>query len=405
KPPRKTVLHLTEKPSRKTVLHLTEKTVAGREDSDDGVGRRVDGDGRREGGQRRRSGEAGRRRRSQGGRTATAEWGGGSTETIAGREDSDGGVGRRVDGAMVGGEIEGFDEEKKKNADDELVVFQILSRLPVKSLMRFNCVCKGWKSIIGKDLHFINLHYTNSEARPDMQCQHRRGYTMDQVNGTIKEYCVSVCGNGGSVYWFTSKGIAPWYDSDPDPEDEYSETLIAFDIGSEQFRIIPIPIFTRPAHLDGLCRYHLIEMDGCPTVLRHYMEFDIWIIVGSDRGTWTWTLSNLAQLGKYSISFCRHLFVMMPSLEAADGLGQQQQDNLQAVVQQQREGSRLLVVAVVAGMVAAVVVVADMVAAVVVVDILNREEVDKPDPAVDILNLEEAGKPDPVADMLQDKLS
>ncbi|CAN1750261.1 hypothetical protein LINPERHAP1_LOCUS3994 [Linum perenne] len=34
--------------------------------------------------------------------------------------------------------------------------------------MRFNCVCKGWKSIIGKDLHFINLHYTNSEARPGL---------------------------------------------------------------------------------------------------------------------------------------------------------------------------------------------------------------------------------------------
>ncbi|CAN0927373.1 Putative F-box protein At4g38870 [Linum grandiflorum] len=50
--------------------------------------------------------------------------------------------------------------------NDDLVVTQILTRLPAKSLMRFKFVCKSWKSIIEQDSHFINLHYTHSQARP-----------------------------------------------------------------------------------------------------------------------------------------------------------------------------------------------------------------------------------------------
>ncbi|XP_026410624.1 putative F-box protein At1g50870 [Papaver somniferum] len=48
-------------------------------------------------------------------------------------------------------------------ADDVVVV--LLSRLPVKSLMRFKCVCKRWKLII-EDPHFIHSHLTHSETRP-----------------------------------------------------------------------------------------------------------------------------------------------------------------------------------------------------------------------------------------------
>ncbi|CAN0914710.1 Putative F-box/kelch-repeat protein At1g62270 [Linum grandiflorum] len=81
----------------------------------------------------------------------------------------------------------GFSEEKKKKkkqirvinvdkdnkadcliVDDDLVVTQILSRLPVKSLMRFKCVCKSWKSSIEQDSHFINLHNSRSQARPGL---------------------------------------------------------------------------------------------------------------------------------------------------------------------------------------------------------------------------------------------
>ncbi|CAN0891734.1 Putative F-box protein At1g50870 [Linum grandiflorum] len=49
---------------------------------------------------------------------------------------------------------------------EDVVVSQILTRLPVKSLMKFKCVSKGWKSTIEKDSHFIDLHRRRSESSP-----------------------------------------------------------------------------------------------------------------------------------------------------------------------------------------------------------------------------------------------
>ena len=40
----------------------------------------------------------------------------------------------------------------------ELIV-QILLRLPVKSLIRFECVCKPWFFLISNDPHFANSHF------------------------------------------------------------------------------------------------------------------------------------------------------------------------------------------------------------------------------------------------------
>ncbi|KAI3951233.1 hypothetical protein MKW92_050425, partial [Papaver armeniacum] len=45
---------------------------------------------------------------------------------------------------------------------DEMVLCDILSRLPVKSLMRFKCVSKSWCSLI-KDPYFIDLHFSRSK--------------------------------------------------------------------------------------------------------------------------------------------------------------------------------------------------------------------------------------------------
>ncbi|KAI3977114.1 hypothetical protein MKX01_042804 [Papaver californicum] len=49
---------------------------------------------------------------------------------------------------------------------NESLVCDILSRLPVKSLMRFKCVCKPWQSLIKNDRHFIDLHFTRSNTAP-----------------------------------------------------------------------------------------------------------------------------------------------------------------------------------------------------------------------------------------------
>jgi hypothetical protein len=38
------------------------------------------------------------------------------------------------------------------------LIIQILLRLPVKSLLRFKCVCKLWLTLIS-DAHFANSHF------------------------------------------------------------------------------------------------------------------------------------------------------------------------------------------------------------------------------------------------------
>src|ERR1044072_8275998 len=46
----------------------------------------------------------------------------------------------------------------------EEVIIEILMRLPVKSLVRFKCVCKSWFSLIS-DPHFASSHFELAAAR------------------------------------------------------------------------------------------------------------------------------------------------------------------------------------------------------------------------------------------------
>ncbi|GAU41608.1 hypothetical protein TSUD_196780 [Trifolium subterraneum] len=57
--------------------------------------------------------------------------------------------------------------EKKKTLPSlpEELIIQILLILPVKSLVRFKCVCKSWFSLIS-DPHFANSHFQLSTATP-----------------------------------------------------------------------------------------------------------------------------------------------------------------------------------------------------------------------------------------------
>ncbi|GAU41604.1 hypothetical protein TSUD_196740 [Trifolium subterraneum] len=58
-------------------------------------------------------------------------------------------------------------EEKNKKALQYLpheLIIQILLRLPVKSLVRFKCVCKSWFSLIS-DPHFANSHFQLSSGK------------------------------------------------------------------------------------------------------------------------------------------------------------------------------------------------------------------------------------------------
>ncbi|KAI3876804.1 hypothetical protein MKX03_035993, partial [Papaver bracteatum] len=50
------------------------------------------------------------------------------------------------------------------------VMVEILSRLPVKSLMRFKSVCKHWLYLIKQDKGLIDLHFNHSKSRLGLLC-------------------------------------------------------------------------------------------------------------------------------------------------------------------------------------------------------------------------------------------
>ncbi|KAI3897149.1 hypothetical protein MKW92_010369 [Papaver armeniacum] len=50
----------------------------------------------------------------------------------------------------------------------DTIATEILSRLPVKSLMRFKCVCKHLRYLIEDDPKFIDLHFMRSKERPGL---------------------------------------------------------------------------------------------------------------------------------------------------------------------------------------------------------------------------------------------
>ncbi|XP_026457574.1 F-box/LRR-repeat protein At2g40920-like [Papaver somniferum] len=62
--------------------------------------------------------------------------------------------------------IIGADDHTRSLPDD--IVIEILSRLPVKSLMQFKSVCKHWLFLIKQDTRLIDLHSSRSKSCPNL---------------------------------------------------------------------------------------------------------------------------------------------------------------------------------------------------------------------------------------------
>ncbi|KAE8674654.1 putative F-box protein [Hibiscus syriacus] len=65
----------------------------------------------------------------------------------------------------------------------EMLVLEILSKLPVKSLTRFRCVCKPWSSSF-ETPHFITKHHQNNLKNNNLNLLLKRchGGTPDDIH-------------------------------------------------------------------------------------------------------------------------------------------------------------------------------------------------------------------------------
>ncbi|KEH22668.1 putative F-box domain-containing protein [Medicago truncatula] len=72
---------------------------------------------------------------------------------------------------------------------DELIV-DILSRLPVKTLMQFKCVCKSWKTLISHDPSFAKLHLQRSPRNTHLTLVSDRS-SDDESNFSVVPFPVS----------------------------------------------------------------------------------------------------------------------------------------------------------------------------------------------------------------------
>ncbi|GAU24895.1 hypothetical protein TSUD_116190 [Trifolium subterraneum] len=81
------------------------------------------------------------------------------------------------------------------------LVEQILCRLPVKSLLQFQCVCKSWKSLISDDPKFIKKHLQMSLSCP-VQSHHH--LIFKSSTGKVVEYLDSSI---SSIFNTVSKSI------------------------------------------------------------------------------------------------------------------------------------------------------------------------------------------------------
>ena len=73
---------------------------------------------------------------------------------------------------------------------DELIV-EILSRLPVKTLMQFKCVCKSWKTLISHDPSFAKLHLQRSRRNTHLVLVSDQSMSEDESDFSVVPFSIS----------------------------------------------------------------------------------------------------------------------------------------------------------------------------------------------------------------------
>ncbi|KAK8556447.1 hypothetical protein V6N13_064481 [Hibiscus sabdariffa] len=141
----------------------------------------------------------------------------------------------------------------------EALVLEILSKLPIKSLTRFRCVCKPWSSSFQTPL-FITKHLQNNLRNNNLNLLHKGfcGDTRDGVHSfsqlsTEKGQSFSVEHNFHLP--FSGKG---WYDLDVDGPcngilclDDGRDKAALWNPSTREFKILPQSSVQRPPLVDS----------------------------------------------------------------------------------------------------------------------------------------------------------
>ncbi|RZC57700.1 hypothetical protein C5167_004995 [Papaver somniferum] len=137
------------------------------------------------------------------------------------------------------------------------ILCEILSRVPARSIV---WSCKHWLSLI-RSPHFVESHREDNTWRKTVE----RPPCISETSVTVN----------GSIYWMDGGNL--WATL------AYYRSLVAFDIGSEKFRVISLPKSFRSGTVK------LLEVDGCIAILHKMCDFEVklWIFKDDkDNGSW-----------------------------------------------------------------------------------------------------------------------
>ncbi|KAI9127328.1 hypothetical protein K1719_001887 [Acacia pycnantha] len=145
------------------------------------------------------------------------------------------------------------------------IIRNILKRLPVKSLMRFQCVCRGWR-ILFKTQSFIADHLDHSKHQnpcllmkdydlddpSNMYCLDSEMQVWEFQNPPLLNYLKQGSWNeekkirlndtgGVSSSGVTVSGVMFWWGYKTVGDDEGKNLIVSFDLAVEVFTVIPTP--------------------------------------------------------------------------------------------------------------------------------------------------------------------
>ncbi|PON92488.1 F-box domain containing protein [Trema orientale] len=228
-----------------------------------------------------------------------------------------------------------FDSKKKTTSSTAIlpddVILEILLRLDAKSLMRFKCVCKSWKSLISHSV-FINLHrkhqlpytiFANSlEPSEILSIGHSKNFNkISELRFPLVDF-KSIEGSDNGILCLSGDNdtIYLWNPAINQVRKLPSPPISGFRLGfgystmTKDFKVVAVEqfkLFDIPKHIEGRLiknigklseRLALYAYEGFTPGPKHYPIFQIWV---------------MKEYG-ISTSWIKHLKIKLPSSSAIE---------------------------------------------------------------------------------------